>query len=128
VKRFAPIALLLMLPALWLAGEMRYAARIRPTGIRTVAQHFERFGRTHAVYPVRRANDDEVYYEVQGFPGGGPPLLAAPSDAPAYVYDRDGVLVDWCSDPGDSPEYRLKWARVAEESLDVEAFHARFAR
>ncbi len=126
-KRLRTVALFLTLPAVWIAGEIRYASRIRPGDVRTVAQHFTVLGCPQAVYLVRHASG-EICYELEGFPGGGPPLLAAPSSAPAYIYDGDGTFLDWCVDPGDSPLYRRKWPRVVGEPINIDAFHAKFNR
>ena len=120
MKRIALFSLLLILPALFVVGEVRYASQIRPTGVRTIAQHLKRFGDPQRVYQVER--DGTVYYELQGFPGGHPPHLAVPSSAPAYIYDREGRLIDWCPDPGDMPQHRQKWPKTSDAPIDIDTF------
>jgi len=37
------------------------------------------------------------------------PGLSLPSSPPAYIFDQQGRLLDWASDPGDNPSFAAKW-------------------
>ena len=126
VKRLFIYGTLLLLPASWLGSEFLYAARIRPSGIHTMADHFRRFGEPRFVYEVQR--DGSTFYEFTGFSPAAPPLLAVPSSPPAYIYDSNGRFVDWCSDPGDQPKHRQTWPRVSSTSLDIQAVRQRLSQ
>ncbi|MGI8481363.1 MAG: hypothetical protein ACR2H1_05475 [Limisphaerales bacterium] len=125
-KRLFFYGAILLLPASWIGSEFLYAARIRPGSIRTVAAHFQRFGEPRFVYEVQ--HDGSTFYEFTGFTRTQLPLLAVPSSPPAYIYDADGKLVDWCSDPGDQPKHRQTWPRVSTTPLDIQAVRQRFSQ
>lgn len=97
----------------WLGSELLYASRINPTGVRTVKDHFQRFGEPQFVYEVQ--HDGSTFYEIIG---SAPSLLALPSSPPAYIYDPQGRFVAWCSDPGDQPAFRRAWRRLTVQPLD----------
>jgi hypothetical protein len=118
--RWLPLVLVLSLPLLLIAGEIRYAHSVEPIGVRTIGDHLRRFGNPKFITHVQRTGDPAVYYEVSGFPEGRPPRLAFPSSMPAYVYDGSGVLIDWCYDPGDTDHWNKIWKRVSKPHFDVE--------
>ena len=43
---------------------------------------------------------------------GIPGLLSFPSGPPVYIFDEQGVLVDWCYDSGDAPLFYKKWEHL----------------
>ncbi|MEZ0254534.1 MAG: hypothetical protein ACAI37_04615 [Chthoniobacter sp.] len=109
-------AVLVLLFGMWLSSELIYASRICPTRVRTVADHLRRFGAPQFVHEVQ--HDGSTFYE---FTGSQPSLLALPSSPPAYIYDSQGRLVTWCSDPGDQPAFRQSWRRTITLPLDKDA-------
>ena len=36
-------------------------------------------------------------------------LFSPPSGPPAYIFDENGRIVDWCRDIGDNPSFIKKW-------------------
>ena len=126
VKKLLMNGAALLLPASWIGSEIHYAVRIRPTDIHTVADHCRRFGEPRFVYEVARGGSN--YYEFSGFPPAGPPVLAFPSSAPAYIYDSKGRFVTWCSDPGDEPNHRKTWPRVSTTSIDIQTVRQRLSK
>ena len=125
-KKLLPYALLLLLPVVWIVGEVRYAHRINPEGVRTLSEHFQRIGSPQRIYKVQRA--DGTFYYLSGFPDGHPPRLALPSSPPAYIYDHSGNFVDWCPDPGDRcPGWFDRWPTDSKAALDINAFRQQFS-
>jgi len=104
---------------LWLGSELYYASSIRPRGVRTLADHYRRFGEPRRISQVLR--DGTNYYELSGRMSSFP-LLAFPSAPPAYIYDEGGRLVDWCPDPGDRPAFRQHWLRASVQPVEPSGF------
>ncbi len=123
-KSIAPLTILLVMVSVVVISEIRYAASIQPNGVRTLAQHIQRFGNPRFVYRV--AHQDSACFELQGFPDGARPSFAFPSSAPAYNYDSKGELIDWCPNPGDIPKHREKWPRLSETPIDLQEFRKQF--
>lgn len=117
--------LALLLPIYWIASEIWYAASMNPVGVVTVADWFDRFGPPNSVHSLSRGG--RTYYEVRG---KLPPfyVIAVPSDSPSYVFAEDGRMVEWCSDPGDSPWFHEQWPFDRSSSLEVGAFREKFRR
>lgn len=114
-----PVALLLSTPFLLIAGEWRYAHAVSPKGVRTIDDHLDRFGAPTFVTRVKHSKGGDIHFEFSGFPNSKIPRLALPSAMPAYVYDGDGELVDWCRDPGDTNQWRTTWCPTSDPDFDV---------
>ena len=121
--RLVIVGILLAPVLLWVGSEVYYASSIRPHGVRTLADHYRRFGEPRRIFRLQR--DGTNYYELSGRTGGFP-VLAFPSSPPAYVYDEAGTLVDWCPDPGDRPAYRRSWPRTGSEAVDLLVFRQKY--
>ena len=117
-KTLAEFAVLLFMASIVAMSEFQYAASIQPTGVRTLSDHILRFGNPRLIYRVAR--NEATFFELRGFPGGSRPLLAFPSSPPAYVYDANGLLIDWCADPGDDPTHATKWPRQSNTPIDFQ--------
>jgi hypothetical protein len=114
----------LLIPVLlWVGSEVYYASRIRPHGVRTLAEHYRRFGEPHRISRLHR--DGTNYYELSGRASGFP-MIAFPSSPPAYVYDESGTLVDWCPDPGDRAAYRERWSRAGSQPVEPLVFRQKY--
>ena len=127
-KRIAQLSWWLLPLLLWIGSEVYYAARIRPKGVRTLADHYRRFGEPRRITSFQRGGTN--FYELSGHisraRAGGIPLLVFPSSPPAYVYDQTGALVDWCSDPGDQPSYRARWPQTGTQPVEPATFRAQY--
>jgi len=123
-KALAPLAVLLFLASVVTISELQYAASIQPTGVRTLADHIVRFGNPRFIFRV--GPKEGTFFELRGFPGGARPLFAFPSSPPAYVYDADGRLIDWCADPGDHATHSTKWPRLSNTPIDIQTFRKQF--
>ena len=44
-------------------------------------------------------------------------LLALPSGPPAYVFDRNGKLIDWTMDMGDDPAFQRAWPMKSSRKI-----------
>ncbi|MBX3451137.1 MAG: hypothetical protein KF777_16345 [Planctomycetaceae bacterium] len=91
----------------WVFCELTYFASMQPDGVKTVDDYWKRFGEPPHVYEI--VKDDGTYYMVFG---RLPPFwsVVVPSSPPTYVFDENGVFVDWCADKGDGPEeYNRSW-------------------
>ncbi len=114
-----------LLPLYWIGSEVWYAASRNPRGVSTISEYVLKFGEPASVYPLTL--DGRIFYEVRG---DLPPFYVAafPSDPPSYIFEESGRLVDWCSDPGDTPSFHRRWPLDRSESLDLPTFRRRFAR
>lgn len=120
IIRWVPLVVLLCVPLAYILGEIHYARSIAPTGVLNVDDHLQRFGPPEFITNVHQGNNESDYYEFSGFPRGKIPRLAMPSSRPAYVYDAKGMLIDWCSDPGDNSSWRKKWYPVDDPDSNVD--------
>lgn len=122
-KKWVAIGILLAPVLIWISSEIHYASSIRPRGVGTVADHYERFGEPSRISRITR--DGTNYYQLSGRPPGLP-WLAFPSSAPVYVYDEAGRFVDWSPDPGDRPAYRKRWPQTGAQSVERAGFRQKF--
>lgn len=122
------LGFLLFSLAYLIVSEVHYASSIRPTGVRTVADHFRHFGSPHQITRLKLGS--RIYYELSGVTlkqsSLSYPLLALPSAPPAYVYDEEGNFVDWFSDPGDQPAYREHWPNSEAQPVELAAFQRKY--
>lgn len=118
--------LLPILVVIYLVGlEIDYTAKICPDGVRTVADHFLRFGEPRRVTQLQR--DGGTYFELSGISRRSWSFsLKLPSSPPAYVYDGAGNFMDWCSDPGDQPAHRDRWPRADAKPLSPTDLRQKF--
>ena len=62
--------------------------------------------------------DGKTYTVVWGrFDTNFKTFFALPSGPPAYVFNADKTLVDWCSDTGDDTRFMKKWNHVGHDPL-----------
>ncbi len=47
--------------------------------------------------------------------------LALPSGPPVYVFDTNGMMIDWTLDNGESPRFQKEWASFTEKRISIEA-------
>jgi hypothetical protein len=90
--------------------------------MKSAAEYFQRFGEPGEIRLLKR--DGDSFYEFRG--GQAPHFMAAPSSAPAYVFDSHGRFIEWCKDPGDAPSWRLRWPVNGTNKLDVAEVKRRF--
>ncbi|MEI8289306.1 MAG: hypothetical protein WCH99_07520 [Verrucomicrobiota bacterium] len=112
-----------MLATCWIGSEIYYAKSISPSGVRTVADHFHRFGEPHRITQFQ--HQGATYYELSGI-AHKVPALAFPSSPPAYIYDDSGKFVAWCSDPGDRPAFRELWQMTNAQQVDIATFRKKY--
>ena len=93
----------------WIASEANYARMKRPDGVVTLADFKARFGEPVRVRIVHR--DGRGFHELTGPMPSWPWLEAFPSSAPVYIFNDQGQLIEWFSDPGDQQEYGRRWGR-----------------
>ena len=118
--RWSPLFLVLSVLLLLFAGEWQYASSVYPEGVQTIDDHLARFGTPEFITNVKRKSDPSIYFQLSGFPSSNTPRIALPSGRPAYIYDATGTLVDWCRDPGDTPQWHRTWRPISNPSSDVE--------
>ncbi len=109
----------------YIGSEVYYSKTMAPVGVRTLADYVGRFGTPERVFTVVRGG--HRYYELVG---RRPPAwcIAVPSGLPRYVFDDTGAFQEWCMDPGDSPDYHVRWPRESTNLVDVQLLIARFVR
>ena len=113
-----------LLPIAYLVGsEVYYARSITPKGISTIHDFFQRFGSPSSIHMVQRTG--QSYYEFTG-PLRPAWVLAFPSAPPAYVFDQQGRLSDWCSDPGDAPSFRKTWPLESTNQVEIALVKQKF--
>lgn len=118
------IRVFLVLAACVFGSEFYYSRRIVPEEVVDVPTFIERFGEPCDILSVRRDRRD--FYEFVGhWPSGF--VAALPSSPPAYVFDEQGRLVDWCPDPGDQPEHRRRWPLQSATSLNLVSVREKIA-
>jgi len=117
---WTPIILLLAMILTWLASEFRYAARICPTGKADTYHDYRQ-----KMNAPRRGNllekDGQQYYALFGKVDA---WFALPSGPPVYVFDTNGVMVDWTSDSGEDPEFTRTWTDRLVRQMAVEDIDA----
>ena len=102
--------------------EVIYSQSKAPTGIATINDFYDRFRKSSRAYVV--IVDDREYLCLSGpLPSKWP--LALPSSPPVYVFDKQGMFVDWCSDPGDNFEWSQKWLNDLSPPLNDSEVHHR---
>lgn len=106
-----------------LHSELAYARLKDPTGIKQLADFYERFGRSFGA--VATNVDGIEYIELTG---PLPPIwsLALPSGPPVYVFDKQGKFVDWCSDLGERPNWNQQWRVSNGASISDSEIRLRF--
>ena len=118
-----PAAVIGGLAAYWIGSEVHYARSISPAGISTVREFFDRFQQPRRIRMVER--DGQSYYEFTGhLPSAW--IIALPSSPPAYVFDEQGRLVSWCSDPGDAPSHRRTWPLRSTNDVELGVVRQKF--
>ena len=87
-------------------SHIYYLHKMVPRDVSDIAGYFRRFGEPQRARLLER--DGKRFYEFQGHlpPGVALAYVSAP---PAYVFDEQGHFIDWCSDPGDQPDYYRRW-------------------
>ena len=111
-------AALLAVFGYFVLSEISYARLKDPTGIARVADFYERFGASSLAIVVHLDETQYLYLTGPLPPKGS---LAQPSSPPVYVFDQQGLFVDWCSDPGDTPSWDRAWPTTGGTRLsDVE--------
>ena len=108
------VLLLGLMATLWIGGEVRHGARIRPDGVNSVAEYLQRFGSPARIFRIQR--DDGVFFYFTGHLESDLPWLAFPSGPPAYIYDHRGGMVDWCGDSGDADKWVSRWLHSGSKS------------
>lgn len=95
-----------LLAGWWIVSEVWYARHIAPERIATTDDYVARFGQPRLIRRVRSAGE-----QGREFSGTAPPgwALVLRSADPAWVFDGQGRLIDFCRDPGDRPAHREKW-------------------
>jgi len=124
-KKAILVLVIIISVSLWVASEVYYARSMSPSGVHTVADHYRRFGEPGRI--TRFERDGVAYYELSGISRRFPTLaLALPSAPPAYIYDESGKFVEWCSDPGDQPDFRGRWPVTGGQLVDPSTFRHRY--
>jgi hypothetical protein len=96
---------LILFVAFYLGGGLYQALKNRlPKNVVTIDQYLARMPAPVAAYRCQR--DEQPYIILIGPRASWP---AAPSDSPAYVFDRHGHIVDWSIDRGDDPDFGQRW-------------------
>ena len=117
------VACIGILVAYCLGSTIYYEHSISPKGILTVRDFFDRFGEPRSVNIVTR--DGQSYYEFTGqLPSWA--LLVVPSAPPSYIFDEHGRYVAWCSDPGDTINYRQQWPRQNAGGVEISTVCKKF--
>ena len=92
--------------AIWIYSEKKSAKAVRP---RIDATNLVTFlGAGPEFIEIRKfIFNEKPHLEIIGRPYQS--ALSVPSGPPLYVFDENGVLVDWCRDSGDQPSFAKKW-------------------
>jgi hypothetical protein len=114
---------LLVLFACWLAHAYGERQHLDPQwqGVRTYQEFLDVMPPAEAMELVQVAG--VTYLRVEGPTAS---LLTLPSGSSAYVFDRQGVLVDWTADIGDDGKFTERWCfgNAAERRImPQEALH-----
>ena len=117
-------AIIGVMVTVWFGSEFLYLRSISPTGVVSVADHFHRLGEPLRIVQFQR--DGATYFELIGVAHSGFHPLAAPSAPPSYIYDEFGRLVEWCSDPGDQPAFRMRWPQTNTQPIDIATFRKKY--
>jgi hypothetical protein len=48
--------------------------------------------------------------------------LALPSGPAAYVFDKDGRMIDWSRDTGEDPDFGRKWLHSKQAEITIDEF------
>ena len=122
-KRITSAALIVGLFALlgyFVYCEVTYARLKDPTGLVTIDDFYDRFQKSSRAYVV--LFEGKEYLCLTG-PLPAKWSFALPSSPPVYVFDKHGVFVDWCSDPGDNSEWSQKWLNNRSPPLNDSEVH-----
>jgi hypothetical protein len=114
-----------LLPCYWIASEVFYARSKQPSGLKTVADYYDRFGVPTRIVQIDR--DGATFYHLSGHPPRLPWAFVFPSSPPAYVFDRSGHFIEWSSDPGDDSRYKKLWPQGSAQPVDQADFKGRYA-
>jgi len=109
------LVVLLLLACGWLLSEIRWGRVNDPHGKFATASEYLAAGR--APSRVVRVQKDNAAFLVAYGPKDT--WLAIPSGPAAYVFDRNGKLIDWTWDSGDDPGFQSRWTQRGSESTTV---------
>jgi hypothetical protein len=114
-KIIVNLLVLASLVAGWLLWVILWAGSIKPGGS-TLAEHL-------AQRPKPERSRAAIVNGKQYLFLDGPWEMfpCFPSGPPAYVFDRDGNLVDWTPIRGDSPNFDLRWPEYFGNAREVSA-------
>ena len=98
----------------WLVYMRHVANGLNPeaNGVRTYKEFMDKTPEPEAYVFVRRGDKSFLRIAL--------PWRAAtlPSGHPAYVFDRDGCLIDWTHDDGDDSRFSNQWGQGLGERTD----------
>ncbi len=100
--------------------EVSYARLKDPAGMATIADFYNRF-QSSSLACVVLLEDTEFLCLTGPLPAKW--SFALPSSPPVYVFNKQGVFVDWCSDPGDDSEWSQKWLNYPSSPLNDSEVH-----
>lgn len=103
---FAFFVLLLLLWLVSYLSENAYYQRTLPNPQCTYEAWYARFGAPSRNNVTRFKKGSRTYYALSADVEKG---WAIPVGVPYYIFDDQGLLVDWVSDIGRDPEFSLRW-------------------
>jgi hypothetical protein len=106
-KKIAILAALLVgLFGVWIYSEQKWVRAVCPPESATNLMVFLE-ARPHPQQILKFTYGGKTHIEVIGKPVTF--FLSLPSGPPAYIFNENGVLVDWSRDVGDNPSFGNRW-------------------
>lgn len=121
LEYFLSFLLILSILILWICGDFYQTSKnILPEDIKTFDGFIHKMPPPESIHIFEKNNSQ--FIEIIGKRAGFP---AVPSGNPIYIFDRNGEIVMWVLDSGDSTSYWENWGNKQENVKKVSINEAR---